>query len=489
MTETLEQDAALWEGYLTRTRWFGGKGRPFRVSGADVLAALPASASAGGEHRPDVTVYLVTVDYQDEEGGTERYQVPLSAYDEPQERIAYAFVGSAEGDGGRPRHLYDAAHDRDAMALWLDGFIAAETAGTAQRDGLRFHRLPVDEDELDPELRSTPLTGEQSNSSVKFDDTAIMKLFRKVSPGVNPDIEIHAELTRGGSEYIAELYGWVEVDAPSGEDGSGGPGDVLQLAMLQRFLRTASDGFEMATGSVRTLLADLELTVEESGGDFAGEAARLGEALAAVHRMMRERFPAEGRGSDNTAALADAMRARLDQARRAVPEIEPYAERLRRAYDAVAALEGIGVQRVHGDLHLGQTLRTAHGWKIVDFEGEPGRPFAERALPDSPWRDVAGMLRSFDYAARVVEMSTGAEDADAPLRAQRAREWSARARRHFLEGYLAALGPEAGSERERAVLLDAYVADKAVYEAVYEKRNRPSWIAIPLAALERIGGS
>jgi maltokinase len=480
MSEALEKDDALWEGYLSRTRWFGGKGRPFRVSGVQAIAELPVPPVPDGAAR--VTVYLVTVDYADDEGGTEQYHVPLSSYDDVQDRIAYAFVGSVEREDGRIQHMYDGAHDRNAMTLWLEGFIAAEESGEAQHDGMRFRRI-VPGPSLDPGLQSSPLTGEQSNSSVKFDDTAIMKLFRKVSPGVNPDIEIHEVLTRGGSDVVADLYGWIEVDLPDGQ--------VLQLAMLQEFLRTASDGFELATGSVRTLLAHLELSVEESGGDFAGEATRLGEALAEVHAMLRGSFPAQGRGEDSTGELARAMVARLEHARRIVPEIEPYADRLRAAYDAVAALGQLDVQRVHGDLHLGQTLRTSHGWKIVDFEGEPGRPFAERALPDSPWRDVAGMLRSFDYAARVVEVSgsgSGADGADAPLRAQRAREWSARARRHFLEGYIAALGDDAGPEQQRAILLDAYVADKAVYEAVYEKRNRPSWIAIPLAALERIGG-
>jgi maltokinase len=158
---------------------------------------------------------------------------------------------------------------------------------------------------------------------------------------------------------------------------------------------------------------------------------------------------------------------------------------------------------VHGDLHLGQTLRTAHGWRIVDFEGEPGRPFVERAWPDSPWRDVAGMLRSFDYAPGVVELSqatAGAgEDEEQELRSSRAREWSQRSRGHFLDAYLAALAPQEEGDAETAspaeeehvftdqrILLDAYVADKAVYEAVYEKRNRPTWTAIPLAALAEI---
>ncbi|WP_309103163.1 phosphotransferase [Microbacterium sp.] len=480
-------DHALLEGYLVRTRWFGGKGRPFHVSHVRTLAEL-----SDGEGGPRATVHLVTVEYSDDEGGRELYQVPLAAYREIQDRIGHAYVGEADVDGG-VLHLYDAIHDRDAMALWLDGFIAAEQDGTSERGGLRFRRVSGGR-ALDPDVRSSPLTGEQSNSSLRFDDSAIMKIFRKVNAGVNPDIEINHELTRGGSEHIAELYGWIEAEVE---------GELFQLAMMQEFFRTAADGFELAVSSVRTVLADLDQTIADSGGDFAGEAARLGEALAEVHASLRERFPAERCGAETTAALAQAMAARLDQALHSVPEIEPFTGRIRAAYDAVAALEGLDVQRVHGDLHLGQALRTSHGWRIVDFEGEPGRDFAERALPDSPWRDVAGMLRSFDYAPGVVEMSAhgagspGEPEDELQRRAERAREWSQRAREHFLAAYSAALASREVSDdssadtplgtAERRVLLDAYEADKAVYEAVYEKRNRPAWVAIPLAAIARLG--
>ncbi|WOQ68679.1 phosphotransferase [Microbacterium limosum] len=479
-------DHALIEGYLVRTRWFGGKGRPFAVTRARVLADL-----SGDQDRPHVTVYLVTVEYADEAGGTELYQVPLAGYDDLEERISHAYVGALEADG-HVRHVYDAVHDRDAMALWLDGFVAAEDAGHAEVGGLRFRRLPGEH--VDADLRPSPMTGEQSNSSVRFDETAMMKIFRKLSPGVNPDIEIHEELTRGESEYVAALYGWIETTVD---------GELLQLAMLQEFLRTATDGFELALASVRTLLADLEQEPDDSGGDFAGEAARLGEALAAVHALMRERFPAERRGPEASAELARAMTERLDRALRVAPEIEAFAPRLRDAYAAVATLDGLDVQRVHGDLHLGQTLRTSRGWRIVDFEGEPGRPFHERSWPDSPWRDVAGMLRSFDYAPGVVEMSLAGsgripDEAERTLRAERAAEWASRARRHFIDGYVAALASEVapdeggghpwddGREEERRVLLDAYVADKTVYEVVYEKRNRPGWTGIPLSTLARI---
>lgn len=471
-------DHALLEGYLMRTRWYGGKGRPFHVAAVREIAEL---TDAGRD--PAVRVFLVTVEYADEEGGRELYQVPLSAYDHFDERHSHAYVGAIEFDG-RERHLYDAVHDREAMAMWLRGFIAAEASGQADVGGLRFRRVSASP-ALDAGLRPSPLTGEQSNSSLRFDDTAIMKLFRKVSPGVNPDIEIHDVLTTAGSEHIAELYGWVEIDTD---------GEVLQLAMLQELLSTAADGFELATGSVRTALADPELTVAESGGDFGGEAARLGEALAEVHAGLRERFPSERRGREATAQLARTMAERLERALPVVPELAPHADRLHALYDAVAHLDGLEVQRVHGDLHLGQTLRTSHGWRIVDFEGEPGRPFAERALPDSPWRDVAGMLRSFGYAPGVVEMSLAgrpSEDHQQELRVERAREWSAIAREHFLQAYTAALDPgstaaDAELSPPLRTLLDAYEADKAVYEAIYEKRNRPSWVAIPLMALERI---
>lgn len=477
-------DPHLLEGYLVRTRWFGGKSRAFSVSDARTIAELTAPEK--GAH---VVLLLVTVSYSDEEGGEEVYQVPLSAYADEQDAIAHAYVGRENGDHG-PRHLYDAVHDRYAMALWLDGLIAAEENGVAEVGGLRFQRVPETEP-LDAALRSAPLTGEQSNSSVRFDDVAIMKVFRKVTPGMNPDIEIHRELTRGRSEHIAALYGWVEVDVD---------GETIQLAMIQEFLRTASDGFELATGSVRTLLADPGQSIEDSGGDFAGEASRLGTAVAEVHAMLRQSFPVDRRGPRAAASLSRTMNERLDHALGVVPELAPHAERLRTVYAAVAALPGLDVQRVHGDLHLGQTLRTAQGWRIVDFEGEPGRAFAERSLPDSPWRDVAGMLRSFDYVPGAVEMSlAGSVDADDEgdaVRLASGREWSVRARGHFLDAYVAALcdvraeGADAASpgEEERVLadnrtLLDAYAADKAVYEVVYEKRNRPGWIRIPLSGL------
>ena len=455
-------DIEVFAAFLDRTRWFGGKGRPYAVTDVRTLGELP-----GGP--PMVVIHLVEVSYSDQEGGSELYQVPLAFYEQPENRLDHAFVGWWEDSDHGWVHAYDALHDREAMALWQRAF-----DGETESRGLRFHRLPGHQ--LDLEAHSTLFSGEQSNSSVAFGEDALMKVFRKVTPGVNPDIEVHDVLTRAGSEHVAALYGWLDVD-----DG----GRTLQLAMLQQFLRTASDGWDLALASVRSLFADPEIHAQDSGGDFAGESTRLGEALREVHQALRDHFPSETRPAAAAAELAATMTGRLEAALGVVPELAEHAAILRATFDAVSKLDGLGVQQVHGDLHLGQTLRTSHGWKIVDFEGEPAKALAERQLPDSPWRDVAGMLRSFDYAARVVERSLSTSDeTDAELIDTRAQEWSERNKNHFLFAY-------AGGQlsHEQQVLLSAYVADKAVYETVYETRNRPSWVAIPLQAVARIGAA
>jgi maltokinase len=297
-----------------------------------------------------------------------------------------------------------------------------------------------------------------------------------VTPGQNPEIAVHIALTEAGSEHIAALYGWVDLD----EEGQA----PLQLAMLQQFLRTASDGWELALTSVRDLFADPDIAPAEAGGDFAGEAHRLGMAVAEVHLTLADTFPTE---EADAAGVADGMAARLAAAVRAAPRLEDYAPALRRRFDTLRAIgHPITAQRIHGDLHLGQTLRTVKGWKLVDFEGEPAKPLAERMLPDSPWRDVAGMLRSFDYAAGVVEEPLGERGEHV---ASRGQTWAERNRSAFLDGYREVTGLDArGGESEAALMVAAYEADKAVYEVVYETRNRPDWVSIPLEAIARLAG-
>jgi maltokinase len=456
--------------YLAEARWFAGKGREYDVVDVQRVGMLPGP--------PAVTIDIVTVEYTgaaDQPGAepvTERYQMPLSNYAEEQPRIHHAYLGPHDDETLGPVHSYDAVHDREAMAVYLDAFAQTSPDEPHSYGGVTFHRTAGYD--LDTDAHSTLFSGEQSNSSVAFGEDSLMKVFRKVTPGRNPDIEIHRALTAADNPNVAHLYGWIE----AGED---------DLAMIQQFLRTASDGWELALASARNLFAEADLHADEVGGDFAGEAHRLGVAVSEVHEVLREHFDTE---PFDGAAAADAMRRRLAATAAAVPALADYADGLQQVFARIGDAKG-QAQRVHGDLHLGQTLRTSKGWKLVDFEGEPAKPLAERQLPDSPWRDVAGMLRSFDYAAQsVVKDLYSSEDPGSQI-SYRAHEWVHRNREAFLAGYVegrieAGGGPLSADEH---ALIDAYEADKAVYEVLYEARNRPAWLDIPLGAIERIGAS
>ncbi|MGH8774031.1 MAG: maltokinase N-terminal cap-like domain-containing protein [Jiangellaceae bacterium] len=452
---TVDAAVALLPGWLPHQRWFAGKDHP--VAAARVLAATELR-----EADPEIWHLLVEVEQGDRR---DVYQVPVSFRTHPDDRLEHVLLGEADG-----RYVYDALHDKDATAELLRRFDAKSRVG-----GLAFQTEPGAE--LPLEEHSLVLTHEQSNTSLAYGDTALLKVFRRIVPGVNPDVEVHDALTRAGSEYVAPLLGWLDgawVDA-AGERQEAG------LAMLQAFLTTATDGWAIATASVRDLYAEGDLHADEVGGDFAGEAQRLGIATAEVHAAMAAVLPTRSLSRDDLAALATRMEARLDAAVTAVPELTPNAPALAEAFHELAQLdEPVAAQRVHGDLHLGQVLRTVVGWKLVDFEGEPAKPLAERVALDSPIRDVAAMLRSFDYAARhlLVTDHPGSDQI-----AYRAAEWAERNRAAFCEGYAKSAGHD---PRDDDVLLRAYETDKAVYESVYEARNRPSWLPIPLAAVERL---
>jgi maltokinase len=461
--------AAALQAYIGGARWFGGKGRDVEVTDVRRVAVLDGP--------PQVGIELVTVHYAGAEDET--YQVPLAYYSEPQERLEHALVATWDAGSGTV-HAYDALHDRTATALWLRAFDEEAVIGD-----LAFHRLPGYD--LDVETHSTLFSGEQSNSSLLFGDDSLMKVFRKVTPGRNPDVVIHRALTEQGSDHVAALYGWLELDG-----SAVGADEPVHLAMLQQFLRTASDGWDLALASVRDLFAEADLHAAEVGGDFAGEAARLGLATAQVHDVLAAQFPTESWGPQDLETLAESMAGRLEAALDVVPQLAEHADGLRDLFRGVAGLGSAGesatAQRVHGDFHLGQTLRTVKGWKIVDFEGEPAKPLAERVKPDLVWRDVAGMLRSLDYAAHaVIEDFHADEQADRQI-AFRAAEWAERNQAAFVSGYTDNSGRTSGGglSEHQELVLRAYVADKAVYEAVYEARNRPSWLPIPLGAIARM---
>ena len=236
----------------------------------------------------------------------------------------------------------------------------------------------------------------------------------------------------------------------------------------------------LATASVRDLMAEADLHAEEAGGDFAGEAERLGAAVAAVHADLARAFGTGEASADQLRERAEGMVRRLERALSIVPQLDEVADGLRDAYDALTTLsDSVTVQRIHGDLHLGQTLRTLRRWVLIDFEGEPMADMQSRREFDSPLRDVAGMLRSFDYAGHHRVIETGFDQ----QLSYRAGEWATRNRDAFCTGYAKVAGTD---PREHEVLLRAFEADKAVYEAVYEARNRPHWLAIPFASLTRL---
>ncbi len=445
MADEIEE---LLRGWLPTQRWFGGKGHPLTYVKVRSETPLPG----GG----DVRVTVVEVDT--DRGQNDSYQLVLGRQPgEVDHRLTHAVIGRTGG-----LTVYDAVHDHAAMATLLDLLAEGGSVGA-----LRF----TSGADVDPTLPSRVMSAEQSNTSIVYGDEVILKLFRRLQPGANPDIEVTKALADAGSTHVARPLAWVDGEVQ---------GQTTTLGLLQVFLKGASDGWSMATASVRDLFAEGDLHADEVGGDFAGEAERLGVATAQVHALMARTLPSREADAEECRATARQLHERLDVALAAVPALEPYADALRAAYNEVALLPGpVPVQRVHGDYHLGQVVRTQEGWVLLDFEGEPARPLAERTAQMSPLRDVAGMLRSFDYAARHLLAERNGER----HLAYRANEWAERNRNAFCDGYARAAGSD---PRHSGVLMRAFELDKAVYEVVYEARNRPAWMSIPLDSISRI---
>jgi maltokinase len=406
---------------------------------------------------------LLNVTYED--GGSDRYQV-FVRWGDPQppaaERATGARIGEAEAEGGRTRVGFDALYDESAAREILALIADDKTFG-----GLTFSAEPGVTLPVDAPARVGD--AEQSNTSVVFDSAAVMKLFRRIPPGLNPDLELNRVLARAGSQHVARLLGAIESTDPAGQP--------LTLAMVSEYARNSVEGWAMAATSARDLLNDPETRADEVGGDLAGESFRLGEAVASVHRTLAGEL-----GVASGHIPVDAMCVRLADAANAVPELAPFRQRAEAALQAAGETE-IELQRVHGDLHLGQVLRTPAGWLLIDFEGEPGQPVEERRRPDSPLRDVAAMLRSYEYAA--YQVLVGREDGDDAGLNARAREWIDRNQDAFCDGYAEVAGYD---PRERGTALRAYELDKALYEVAYEAKYRPTWMRIPLKSVDRLLG-
>jgi maltokinase len=453
---TLDRLLAEW---LPEQRWFPAKGREITTVTPTLIAELAGTAEPSGPV-PRLELRLVGVAFSD--GGHETYVVPLSLRTEPNEALRHALLGQL--DEGDPVWVYDGMHDRELSPRWPELIAARARIGP-----LVFRPEPGLD--LPAGLPGDVLSREQSNTSLIYGEDAILKLFRRLESGLNPDVEIHDALGPLKNPHMAPLLGYVEL--LEGEA-------VSTIAMLQVFLPVASDGWSLATASVRDLYTERDLHADEVGGDFAGEAHRLGQATASVHADLAHALPVNQAGDDWLARTVDGMSRRLATAAEVIPEVAQAAPAISAAYELIRRLPAeLPLQRVHGDYHLGQVLRTAQHWVLLDFEGEPAKPLTTRRAPDSPLRDVAGMLRSFDYASRYLLLD---EPADSQLEF-RAVEWADRNRDAFCAGYAEASGTD---PREHEVLLRAFEADKVVYEAMYEVRNRPHWLPIPLAALDRL---
>ncbi|MFN2496142.1 MAG: aminoglycoside phosphotransferase [Pseudonocardiaceae bacterium] len=442
--------------WLAAQRWFTAKERA--IAGVHVAQSVTlADAPPRAEH------IVLRVEFANG-GSPQHYQLLLGRRGDLPPELRHAAIGPVNGDVG-----YDGLWDPQLTRVVLDLLARGQRVGP-----LRFVLEPGAK--LPHDVAGRMMTAEQSHSSVVYGEQAILKLFRQVTPGLNPDLELHRALREVGCTHVAQLLAAVEGSLQ---------GEPASFGILQEYAANSAEGWMMALVSVRDLLAEADLRADEVGGDFAGEARRLGAAVAAVHADLGTALGVSTLDSEGLAAVAEGMTRRLEEALAVVPELDELEPALRSAFHALAAgPPGVSVQRVHGDLHLGKGLRTPSRWLLIDFEGEPAKPLAQRRAPDSPLRDVAGMLRSFDYAAyhQLAEWQHNVSGSEGQLQ-YRAEEWAVRNREAFCDGYDDVAGAD---PRRFEVLLRAYELDRAVHEIVYETRNRPSWADIPLRSLRRL---
>ncbi|MFK0039951.1 1,4-alpha-glucan branching enzyme [Paenarthrobacter sp. NPDC090517] len=454
----------LLRNWLPGKRWFPVKSPDFALEQVGGFS-LP---DTGGEARLEVVLLAVTHRTADGGSRTDVVQVPLSYRSKPLADAPTALLGEFTDPDLGLQLAYDAVYDTDFVTAWLELMRSEGIAGGVQGH-LTRGRVALPKNPTSVKV----LSGEQSNTSVIVDDgdsAAILKIFRVLSAGRNPEVELGAALTAAGTSEVPATLGWVtgswHEPASSGSRAATG-----ELTVAHEFLSGGMDAWRLAVEAAA------------AGKDFTAEARGLGAATATVHARLAETFGTQDgqeQGPDIIATVARRVRGSWAEASSAVG---PYDDNLDELLAALNPGDVGQLQRVHGDLHLGQILWVpgAEGqpgrWAILDFEGEPLRTIDQRNTPDLPLRDVTGMLRSFDYAAGAATR----ENENAAVKVP--ETWVDDCAAAFLEGY-SEVTP--GTIDRRSPLFVALWLDKALYEVVYELRNRPDWLSIPVNASRRI---
>ncbi|WP_066300184.1 1,4-alpha-glucan branching protein GlgB [Arthrobacter luteolus] len=471
MSETIPSLPELLTAWLPRQRWFPAKGRDVtlkRVGGIQL---------EDPEGAVELHVHFVAV-----ESGrrVDVISVPVSTRAVPDPDLEAALMGAAELPGEGQVWLYDGTADPVFVTAWLETMRSQANSIDGRTHGYALGGF-ADWSAFTEPLPIQVLKGEQSNTSVialTAGVPVIVKFYRVLAAGESPDVLVSAKLTAGGSQDVPATLGWLTgswADVYDAEAGSWVSGDV---SVLREFVPNSEDAWRTASSAA------------VAGRDFTAEAEELGAVTGRIHAQLEAAFgarqPPPAEREEFIASLVRRIRWEWDEAR---SYVGPYDGTLEQLLGTVADLEVLpNLQRIHADYHLGQVLHSAgRGWTVLDFEGEPLRPAAERSVPDVALRDVVGMLRSIDYAAAVAVIGTagaGPEQAeDLEARRAQAEHWAQGAADAFLRGY----EKETGTQVNRAdPLFRALWLDKALYEVVYEIRNRPAWIEVPAAAAREV---
>jgi maltokinase len=439
--------------WLQHQRWYASKTR--------AVNAIDLAESVTLHEDPALVLALAQARFAT--GTHELYQLPLG-------------IRPEGGDGGAPPILqtdgwtvFDALQDPRLALELLRRIDSCDDLETAEgRFSFRRVEHPAT---LDEHAEVRPMGVEQSNSSVVFDNRLVLKVFRKLEAGINPELELLRFLTAREYPNIAPLHGWYEYDGHS---------LAATLGVVQEFLPDAIDGWELA-------LEEIVSRPEE----FLGRIGNLGAATAQMHTALASdpgdpAFSPEEPSNESISLLTATIDEDIERIFLRLPDDErlaPISGRGQEVRERLAARAHIGIGgkhiRIHGDYHLGQTLQTPRGWVILDFEGEPARPLPERRQKRSPLRDVASMLRSFAYTTSAVQLQRGAQ---APP------DFERRARDRFLEHYFAEIDSTLLPAGQAAIanMLAIFELEKAIYELRYELDNRPEWVSIPVAGIVRI---